>query len=223
MKVISPNNKSAALSQNSESIGEIIAKNLQYLAKQSGMTEAEIAREIDCPPQTLNRIFRGQTSDPKISIIRKLSCLFEIPISNLLSENLSLGFENYKMLPLLEWEELSDLNNLEGLLKNNTTRKWQSVSIQVSNHAFLLKSKKSMAPRFPYITIFVIEPNIQPMDGDIIIVHFRKNNIYSARELIIDAPQWRLQSVAGEDKSIYQSSEHKIIGVVIEKRYFQSR
>ncbi len=223
MKVISKGDKKDLSLKESESLGMTIARNLQYLTKQAGLTEAEIARRIDCPPQTLNRMFRGQTPDPKISIVRKLSSLFEIPISNLLSENLSLGIEKYKMLPLLEWEELSELGNLESLLKNNAHRNWQPVSVNASNSAFLLKSKKSMSPRFSYGTIFVIEQNIQPIDGDIIIVHFRKNNIFTARELIIDAPQWILQSISGEEKTLYQSSEHKIIGIVIEKRFFQSR
>ena len=223
MNVISTHGKKDTFLTYNEPIGLIIARNLQYLAKRSGLTEAEIARKIDCPPQTLNRMFRGQTPDPKISVVRKLSSFFEIPISNLLSENLSLGYENYKMLPLLEWEELSELNNREELLKNNTRRNWQPISVEISNSAFLLKSKKSMAPRIPHVTIFVVEPNIQPIDGDIIIVHFRENNIFSARELIIDAPQWILQNISGEDKSVYQSSEHNIIGIVIEKRFFQSR
>lgn len=187
------------------------------------MNEAEIARKIACSPQTLNRIFRGQMQDPKISIVRKLSSLFEIPISNLLSENLSLGLENFKMLPILEWEELSEVHQLETLLKNNNQRHWQPVSLTVSENAFLLKSKKSMSPRFPYITIFVIEPNRQPVDGDIVIVHFRNNNIYAARELIIDAPQWILQNITGDDKSYYDHCEHKIIGVVVEKRFIQGR
>lgn len=224
MKVSSKRNSNEALIQKNLPLNQIIARNLQQLAKMNGLSEAEIARKIDCPPQTLNRMFRGQTSDPKISIIRRLSNLFEIPISNLLSENLSAGFDNYKMLPLLEWEELSEIDDLAKLTSKDTSRNWQPVSNEISDGAFLLKSMKSMASRFPYGTIFVIEPNMQPIDGDIIIIHFRKNNIFTARELIIDGPEWKLRNISGEQESLtYQGSEHKIIGVVVEKRFFQTR
>lgn len=207
-----------------DSVGAVIAKNLQYLAKKSGFNEAEIARKIDCPPQTLNRMFRGLTADPKISIVRKLSSLFEIPISSLLSDNISTGFEKFKMLPLLEWEELSEINDLFALIKRNSQRSWQPVNLEISADAFLLKSKKSMSTRFPFGTIFIVEPHTQPIDGDIVIVHFHENNIFTARELIIDGPEWRLKNISGELESFtYKSSEHRIIGVVVEKRFFQSR
>lgn len=206
------------------SFSSVIAKNLQHLSNKSGLSEAEIARRIDCPPQTLNRIFRGQTSDPKISIVSRLSHLFEVPISNLLTDDLTSGYENYRVLPLLEWKELSNLDSFNSLVSDKAKRNWQPISIEVSDGAFLLASKKSMSSRFPQGTFFVIEPNIQPQDGDIVIVHFRQNNIFSARELIIDAPEWKLTNLTDDSGSIcYQSSEHRIIGVVLEKRYFQSR
>jgi len=81
-----------------------------------------------------------------------------------------------------------------------------------------------MSPRFPVGTIFVIEPNIQPIDGDIIVVHFRKNNIFTARELIISGPEWELKNLSNETDSLtFQSTEHAIIGVALEKWFFESR
>ncbi|MCS5710673.1 helix-turn-helix domain-containing protein [Candidatus Berkiella aquae] len=206
------------------SFSSIIAKNLQHLSIRSGLSEAEIARRIDCPPQTLNRIFRGQTSDPKISIVSRLSQLFEVPISHLLSNDLTNDYGNYRVLPLLEWEELPDITHFNSLVSDKAKRSWQPVSIEVSENAFLLASKKSMYSRFPQGTFFVIDPNAQPQDGDIVIVHFRQNNIFSARELIIDAPEWKFNNLIDDTSSLcYQISEHVIIGVVLEKRYFQSR
>lgn len=224
MNVIAKNNRKKPSQHENEPVGVTIARNLQYLLKNHDLTEAELARRIDCSKATLNRIFRGVSSDPKISIVRKLADYFEVPTSFLFSENLSFGYEGYRPLPLLEWEELSELNNFTGLVSNKTSRSWQPINLEVSKNAFLLKATKSMSPRYPEGTVFVVDPDVQPIDGDIIIIHFRKNDIYTARELIIDAPRWQLQNIVGESKPVaYQSTEHKIVGVVVEKRLFQNR
>lgn len=211
-------------SQHDEPIGVIISRNLRYLIQKSGLTEVEIARRIDCPMSTLNRMCRGKMADPKISIIRKLSSFFEVPVSTFFSETLSYDFEGYTLLPLLEWDELSDIDNFNKLVSSHTERTWQPVNIEVSKDSFLLRCKKSMSTKFPIGTIFVVDPDIQPIDGDTVILYFRDSNIYSARELIIDSPQWQLKSIHDDSPPImYQASEHRIIGIVVEKRFFQSR
>ena len=81
---------------------------------------------------------------------------------------------------------------------------------------FALESTKSMQPRFPNGTVFIISMEEQTIDGDLILIRFKENNSVSLRELIVDSPFWHLNPVIpGSTTLVFQQKQHEIIGVVI--------
>lgn len=204
---------------------QTLAENINYLVANSGLTEAEASRQMGCPPQTLNRLSRAATPDPRISVLKTISDFFQVPISILLSEHLKNEAitKEYTPIPVLEWEELDALRYFSKLTSSKH-RRWHPISIDVSAHTFALKTTRSMQPRYPYGSVFIIDPSVQPRDGDIVIVALPDKDTYIARELVIDVPHWWLKPVASEAKEIiFKSNKHTILGVVVEKHFFQPR
>jgi len=72
-----------------------------------------------------------------------------------------------------------------------------------------------MQPRFPFGTTFIIKMD-NPIDGDLVLVRFKKDNSISLRELVIDSPNWQLNPIISGSKNIlFNHLDHIIIGVVI--------
>lgn len=202
-----------------------IANNLRYLADKNGLHEAEICRRIGCPRPTLNRLFRGLTDDPKISLIKKLADLFNVPMSALVSDNLIKKGVNtdFHMLPTLDWDEVKSPQSINAALKKDIERHWVPVTSQLSEQSFALTTPIAFEPRFNRGTLFLVDPSATPIDGDILIIKDRGSNTVNAKILGIDPPKWKLYPLSGKKHVFFKSDEHQVIGVVMEKRYSQER
>lgn len=203
----------------------MIAKNLRYLSEKSGLHEAEICRRVGCPRATLNRLFRGLTDDPKISVIKRLADLFNVPMSSLVSDNLITKGVNtdFHMLPILEWDEVKSPQAISASLKKDIERNWVPVTTKLSEQSFVLKSPSAFEPRYTRDTLFIVDPTATPIDGDILILKERELNATTAKILAIDPPKWKLIPINGKKAINFKSDEHQIVGVVMEKRLSQAR
>jgi transcriptional regulator with XRE-family HTH domain len=63
-----------------------LGKQLHKLMAQHNVTEANLARIIKLPQPTLNRLLSGQTEDPRISTLRKLSSYFNVTLDYLIND-----------------------------------------------------------------------------------------------------------------------------------------
>lgn len=97
---------------------------------------------------------------------------------------------------------------------------WIPVTIgkdeNISTHSFALESRPSMYPRFQQGTIFILDPELTPSDGDLVLVNLRENNELTLRELFIDPPEWQLHPV-NQGSSILNyapKKDHEIVAVV---------
>jgi len=202
-----------------------LANNLKYLSTKHGIHEAEICRQIGCTVPTLNRVFRGINSDPKVSLVKKLAKLFNVPMSALLSENLIKNGINtdYLMIPTLEWEEAKNLKNISKSLTTEQNREWVPITCSISQNSFALKTTSAFEPRYASGTLFIVDPEAKPMDGDILIIKNRHENKVTAKILMVDPSKWKLFPLNSERYTLFKSDEHQIIGVVMEKRFNQQR
>ena len=143
-------------------------------------------------------------------------------LSRQLKEQYQIATELYKIvdgevLPKFNWENIFQFTDLEKLHPNNWNE-WQTITLkngsEISKMAFALESKPSMYPRFPKDTVFIIASDINPSDGDLVLVKLKQNNEFTLRELLLDPPEKRLLPLVEESKSInFDESEHEILGV----------
>lgn len=201
-----------------------LSKNLSFLIKKNHTTDAELAKALNIPYNTIRRLTVGFTTDPRISTLTLIAQHFNVSIDALLDEdNPEMStqslFESPKSVPLFDWEDVSKQNFFDEINLKNWIR-WSTIALapneKISNKSYALESKPSMQPRFPQQTIFIIDPNEKPIDGDLILIRFKSDNTVSLRDLIIDPPEWILLSISQSSKSInFDPNQHIIIGVVV--------
>lgn len=205
-----------------------LASNLLNLMEKERVSDSDLARALNLPYNTIKRISSGETTDPKLSTLTLIADYFKIGIDSLLHGNASpfLSTERPLSVPILTWD---DISNTELASKINLSQwpNWQPVApsgaLQLGPHAYAIKSRKSMEPRFPTGTTFIVDPDERPHDGDVILVKILATNEVTLRELEIDPPIWQLCSISGSLPALQlDSNKHRIMGVSV-LTIFQSR
>lgn len=197
-----------------------IAQNLRELMTIKKITETKIAQELDMPVMTIRRLLSGETTDPRIFTLKSIADYFNVSVDCLITRD---EISNYEFMnqskpifvPVFDWESVKDFNDIN--LKN--WKDWIPVTIgkdiNFSKSCFALESRPSMYPRFQQGTTFIFDPDLPPIDGDLVLVNLIKNNELTLRELFIDPPEWQLHPVnQGAPVLHFTKKEHEIMAVV---------
>lgn len=208
----------------SDNINETLSRNLSLIMKENNVSESDLARALNLPYNTIHRLISGHTTDPRISTLKMIASYFHVSLDSLLNQSMSIQNEekshaNPRTVPIITWEQLSDNEFLKTISQHNWDN-WLPISLvsidTLSFQAYALESRPSMQPRFPIGTFFIIDPDCKPIDGDLILVKFIKENAVSLRELIIDPPSMRFLPIIENSEVLnFIASEHEIIGVVV--------
>jgi transcriptional regulator with XRE-family HTH domain len=202
-----------------------VAENLRILMDKSKIGISRLAEELGLPIMTIRRLLSGETTDPRMSTLKLLCDYFEVPISVFFETD---GYKKYAKLPkktveyylpILDWnliKESEDICNIDF----EQCKKWQPFYLKddemLNPKTFALESRPFMYPIFPLGTVFIIDPSVEPEDGDMLLVKIKSDNDLSFKKFAVDHPKRFLKSVIS-DKHIleYSKKDHIIIGVNI--------
>lgn len=201
-----------------------LADNLRQLITERGIAENDLAKHLELPVMTVRRLVSGETSDPRISTLKLIADYFNVPIDYLIQDEYATQIPILQnqaqplFIPIFDWQTLSSLDSMNHFDRANW-KNWHPISINEHHppgkRAFALPSKTTMQPRFPIGTLFIVDPDEKPIDGDLVLVRMNSNEI-SLREFIIDPPNKFLQPVIHGSESIpYNPQLHNIIGVIV--------
>ena len=208
----------------------VIGQNLRKLMTLNKITETKVAQELDMPVMTLRRLLSGETTDPRIFTLKSIADYFNVSVDFLLgtSEISTYEFMNPSkpaFIPFFDWESIKNFSNIN--LKN--WQDWIPVTIgkntDFSKNCFAVESRPSMYPRFPQGTAFILDPDLQPMDGDfLVLIKLLKNNELTLRELFIDPPEWQLHPVnQGAPILHFTKKDHEIMAVVFMTLFYNRK
>lgn len=199
-----------------------LAQNLSALLKLHHLNTNQLAQILGIPMMTIRRLLSGETTDPRISTLKLVANYFNVPIDFLVEGDEqtlinSLKKSQLRFIPKLNWDIVERITTIKDL-DLSQWEGWQSLSLRdqdiIGENAFALDSRPSMHPRFPQGTVFIIDPNVDPVDGDMVLVKLKKSNELTLRELVIDPPEWKLHSVViGSTILLYSDEQHEIVGV----------
>jgi len=207
-----------------------LSKNIAKLMERNAISASELARSLRLPYNTIRRITHGSTNDPRISTLQLIADYFGVGLDVLTEKGLATSYssknQQVQTVPILSWAALSENNSASNInLIESEERQPIALtsSMNLSEEAYALKSKKSMQPRFPAGTTLIVEPKIDPIDGDLVLIKINTSNAISLRNLIIDPPNWLLLPIIGSSPTlVYNEKEHNIIGVIV-LTMFQTR
>lgn len=201
-----------------------LADNLAHLLREANLSENDLAKAVGLPYNTVHRLILRTTSDPRMSTLKPIAEFFNVSIDALTgSKQFPLGsagrITSPRSVPLLGWEILRDKKFLSNI-NRQTWHDWEAIAYakqeNLSADAFALESSKSMQPRFPEGSVFIVDPNVEAMDGDLILVRFKETGDISLRELAVDSPHWQLMPIVqGSSSLAYDKKAHDVIGIVV--------
>jgi SOS-response transcriptional repressor LexA len=218
---------SAAVKQfkHQQTTDNAVINNLHRLMQHQGLSEAELARQTGVPQPTLHKILSNQTTDPRISTLKTLADFFKIPLDDLFSDNVLLqdtptsGAKDSQSIPVISWEDCVKPNPTSDLSPTN----WEDWLVldgaNTIKHGYALISRPSMEPHFPRGTTLIVDPDVRPSDGDLIVVQYPDTESATLRELIIDGPNRMLIPLNQNSDADHLTDTTRVLGTVTQYRY----
>ena len=180
---------------NEHNKNQMFIDNVKQLMQKRNIKEAELSRLTRIPLTTLHKILSGKTTDPRISTLQSLANYFAATVDELYT-----GIQDksqhpeIQSIPILSWNDCVKGKNF---IKDLTPSNWSEwiTSEYSAPHTYGLISKLSMEPRFPRGTTLIIDPELRPDDGDLIVVVYPDTDTATLRQLFADGPNRSLLSI----------------------------
>lgn len=209
---------------------QCLAVNLRTLMRHHGIGINRLAQDLSLPIMTIRRLISGETEDPRIHTLKLFADYFEVSIDTLIHQCLDCRSQTLKTkpqhVPILDWEMVERARDIRTLDLTDWER-WQAISRKLDNklgdHTFALESRPAMYPRYPKNTLFIIDPDVEPIDGDTVLVRLDNGEIV-LRELLIDSTQKQLRSLDTEQTLLaLKPDKHTILGVDVLTIFFKRK
>lgn len=175
-----------------------ISEVLRYLMFKDNLRTADLARRVNIPQQTLQRIVAGLSTNPHEATLMPIAQYFNITLSQLSglepleTASTSLQTPSWRALPVLTWDEVKNRHQLtptELAQKNKIY-----VDLSLSDAAYALEIKDSaMAPIYPADTVLLVDPAHEMGDKRYVIVHLHDESRAIVRLVTTDGRDFYLK------------------------------
>jgi transcriptional regulator with XRE-family HTH domain len=203
-----------------DAIGDI----LKRLMFEKNIRPTELARKINVPQQTLQRIVTGSSPNPHLSTLLPIADFFSISIEQLQGTKPIPSWhknnEFYKYISLISWHDV--INWPLALNDDNASQQKIVSEDDMHEQVFALKMIDSaMEPLFPEKTILIFDPIKQAQDHHYVICHLQESTQILFRQLIINNSHYYLKALNpdAEQFPILKLGENdRICGTLVQAR-----
>lgn len=189
-----------------------LSKNIKLLLEHHNLSISELARGTGLAKTTLFSLINDASPDPRIQTLMPISEFFNKPIEELISNKMALvpAINNEKKIPIIEWDDIKKYLSSEDIRCDFFT-----IETTASNKSFILKTSKSLRPRFIDNTLLIFDPIKKYNDGDIVLIEDMDNN-FIIKELYYDGTKIYMMPINPDqiEKPRYHSNEYQIIAVL---------
>lgn len=186
-----------------------IAKNLNKLIKEDGITPSELSRITGVDRSVLHKILTGATKNPSIDSIKAIIQYYGFNEVVLGVSNL----QSTKGIPIISWSEALVFPSID---LDSKQRKYIKLGLQSSDY-FCLIPECTIDSRFSQDTLLIVDYNKKPKNLSYIIIKKENNKIASLKRFILDGETPYLKSIDSSIPSVkYNPKIFKIIGVVVQ-------
>lgn len=205
-------------------MSEIIARNLQNLLNERGLEQKNLANAVGVSETTVSRWLNGER-EPKGKIRKKVAEFFGINESELyVSTNEVIRTDRaIQKIPVLSWVSANRFSVVEDPFPPGIADEYHATTTKGVNMYALRVKMDCMEPEFMEGDIIVVRPDIQPENGDYVIVRDNKKNEATFKQLKKYGKTIVLHPLNPKYKDIVLDEEdrYQIVGVVVskEKKY----
>lgn len=190
------------------------------------LSESALAKAINLPKATINRVLSGKTPDPRAGTLIPIAQYFNISIDQLLGisplpQNTPLeevAGKNFD-IPYIEHEDLIKYMNNEFIPHKNI-----QISLfnnkQLNDNCFVTKlNSDELSPLFSEGALLIISKSIpQLKNNDIVLIHDNSTNSLMFRKFMIANEMHFLSSPNLNYEIIQLTKEMKVFGIILEGR-----
>lgn len=198
---------------------------LAFLIKKAHISEAELAREINIPRATINRLVSGRTPDPRASTLNAIAAYFNISVDQLIGKKPLLDNSQdiisttNSLIPIIELEEALEWENIISKITPSNHSDFIVIDHSTCQGKFAIRVKgESMWPQFQINTVLIISTDKITKNRDFVIAFIKESNEVVFRQMMIDGNYKFLKAINSLFPTITFETEDKLIGTVIQTR-----
>jgi transcriptional regulator with XRE-family HTH domain len=205
-----------------------LPETLRALMKRHRINELQLARDTGIHQPVINRILSGKTANPQIRTLIPLADRFNISLECLagIDESASKQREHLftapdkarYLIPHITHAQLWDYcQRPTSQDEHIDINKKISVNFNPGPLGFAFSVfDDSMAPVFPKNSVIVIDPTLEPIEGDYVLVSCRKKKAITFKQYLVDGTQGYLKSTNLDFPIQPLRKQHSILGVMIQ-------
>lgn len=213
-----------------------LSENLKRLIAEYNLNTAELARATGLLQPVMHRMVAGHTDNPRIDTLLPISRYFKITVNQLVGdEPLPLLLisdtqasrkkqkeetPSYSSVPLLKnWDEIE---KFIAAPTDYVTDDWVNIDSTIHRSSmYSVKIKDStMLPRFLENTLLIVDGDLDPQNGDFVIIALKENEDAIFKQVFYDGADIYLKPLNSDFKTIVltKNAKHKFLGVATESR-----
>lgn len=205
-------------------ISDNLKKNLTYLIKKYDIDNDALAKCTGIASSTIASL-RSRAGNPTILTLQALADFFNISIDHLINQDcsaLDLNAQSQKddlskssvLVPIIHIEQV--INWPFAIDKKLNSNFFVNTNNDINNLCFALRlNSEVLMPFYQKNTVFIVDPNKEPVDGNIVVVALDEGNKVTFRQLFIDAQDYYFKPINHEFGGMQLASDFKIYGVVV--------
>lgn len=205
-----------------------ISEVLSYLLERTQITEAKLARALDVPRATINKIHSGKILDPRSSTLNMIANYFGITIDQLIGKAPLYhdSLVKFVQVPVLSLDTLKKssqvLQNITFVNHDNWMLLEYDNAQNKSNeklNLFAIKvASDAMLPYFDDKTTAIIDILATVSNRKYVLAHIANTNEVVLRQIFIDGNTQVLKPINNIFEPIKLTANDKIIGVVVQTK-----
>lgn len=205
-----------------------LSKNLKELMNKYGMSQYDLASELNLPRTTISGIINAQSIDPRYSTVETIAKYFGLTPQALMSENSILKSSHEKIKQVSHEKLIStfDIGDVKKILDFVSGKNISCMKIQVEEtlpeDCFgIIYSGMAMFPLIIEKMITIVSPiNSSFQNKDLVLVYKSEINEFLIRKLLIESGEKILQPENPNFQQHQLKPFDKIIGKIIQSRFF---
>lgn len=226
------------IKSNNMDIRSNIQSNLQYLIKKYNIDNDILAQCTGVSVSTIASL-RSRATNPTILTLYPIAEFFNISIDQLINEDCSFKYPNNIVdlnkskninLVVLDLNKIDisnqsgnigSINNLEYTNKNNDNLESVNTTADINPNCYAVKlDSEVLKPNYNKNTILIIDPELKPQDGNIVLVSLTKNTAKPTfRQVFVDSNTLYFRTINTEFGGMQAYNTYKIHGVVVRAVY----
>lgn len=191
--------------------------NIDHLMSREMIDVPELSSQTGVPVATIFRMKRYD-NNPTLSSIEPIAEFFDIDLHELLYEDISSDEYQAKNSPEVgtKYIPVIELASVKKWPISMSAKVYLGMSGDLDKKSFGLKiDTTSFVPVFYDGTIVIIDPMVDPRDGDYVLCEVNKESVPVLRQLFIDGKKYFFKPINPNYGSLEQVKAFKILGVVV--------